>query len=162
MITIINNGNLAVDIPRGGSSFPLFSMKLRMFVLMEGGKPEDPEKKLSEQRQEQTTNSTHMSNITLPLFFLVKTWDSWFIEEQNSFLAHVNPFGPTHVSFYYGFRWGRESEQYHIKIIIVFLLWLTSVWKLTFCFADRKQRFSSQLFACHPLNAFVYSCLLVK
>ena len=73
MITIINNGNLAVDIPQGGSSFPLFPLKLRMFVLMEGGKPEDPEKKLSEQRQEQTTNSTHMSNITLPLFVLVKT-----------------------------------------------------------------------------------------
>ena len=27
----------------------------------------------------------------------------------------------------YGFRWDRESEQYHIKIVIVFLLWLTSV-----------------------------------
>ena len=83
MITIINNGNLAVDIPRGGSSFPMFPLKFRVFVLMEDGKPEDPEKKLSEQRQEQTTNSTHMSNITLPLFVLVKTWDSWFIEEQN-------------------------------------------------------------------------------
>ena len=33
---------LAVDIPRGGSSFHY----LRMFVLVEGGKPEDPEKTL--------------------------------------------------------------------------------------------------------------------
>ena len=35
-----------------------------MFVLVERGKPEDAEKN-SEQRQEPTTNSTHMSNITL-------------------------------------------------------------------------------------------------
>ena len=103
-----------------------------------------------------------MSNITLPLFVLVTIRDSWFIEEQNSFLAHVNPLGPTHVSFYYGFRWHRESERRHIKKVIIFLLWLTSVRKLTFCFADRKQQFDSQLFACHPLNAFVCLCLLVK
>ena len=77
-----------------------------------------------------------MSNITLPLFVLVTIRDSWFIEEQNSFLAHVNPLGPTHVSFYYGFRWHRESEQCHIKKVIIFLLWLTSVRKLTFCFAE--------------------------
>ena len=58
---------LAVDIPRGGSSFHY----LRMFVLVCGGrKTGGPREKLSEQRQEPTTNSTHMSNITLPLIFL--------------------------------------------------------------------------------------------
>ena len=73
MVTLINNGNLAVDIPRGGSSFPLFQFEFRMFVFMEEGKPEG---KLSERRQEPTTNSTHMSNITLPLFVLVTIRDS--------------------------------------------------------------------------------------
>ena len=95
MVTLINNGNLAVDIPRGGSSFPLFPFEFRMFVFMEEGKPEDPGK-----------NSRS--------------------DDKN-------------------FRWHRESERCHIKKVIIFLLWLTSVRKLTFCFADRKQQFDSQL-----------------
>ena len=44
MVTLINNGNLAVDIPRGGSSFQLYPLEFRMFVFMEEGKPEAPGK----------------------------------------------------------------------------------------------------------------------
>ena len=76
MVTLINNGNLAVDIPRGGSSFPLFPFEFRMFVFYGGRKTGGPGEKLSERRQEPTTNSTHMSNITLPLFVLVTIRDS--------------------------------------------------------------------------------------
>ena len=54
-----------------------------------------------EWKQEPTTNSTHMSDITLPLFVLVKRRDSWFIEERNSFLAHINPSGPNFLYLAY-------------------------------------------------------------
>ena len=56
MVTLINNGNLAVDIPRGGSSFPLFPFEFRMFVFMEEGKPEDPGKnsRSDDKNQQQT------------------------------------------------------------------------------------------------------------
>ena len=44
------------DIPRGSSSFPLFPLEFRMFVLVEEGKPEDPEKnsRSNDKNQQQT------------------------------------------------------------------------------------------------------------
>ena len=56
MVTLINNGNLAVDIPRGGSSFPLFPFEFRMFVFMEEGKPEDPGKNSRSDDNSRTNN----------------------------------------------------------------------------------------------------------
>ena len=145
-------------------SFPLF----KNVCSCGGRKTGGPREKLSEQRQEPTTNSTHMSNITLPLFFWVTTWNSWFIEERNSFLAKVNLSGPTHVSllwFSMG-SWVRVMPQgpYHNSHYFssVALFSLGNLIKLILCFAGRKKQFGSQLFASHPLNAFVCSCLLVK
>ena len=56
-----NNGTLAaVDIPRGGSSCPLFSGRIEIRFFSGGGKTRGPEKKLSGQGREPATNSTHM------------------------------------------------------------------------------------------------------
>ena len=63
MITIIINGNLAVDIPRGSASFHCFHWNLKCLFLWKGGKPEDPEKnsRSNDKNQQQTQ----------PLFVLV-------------------------------------------------------------------------------------------
>ena len=52
----------AVAFPRGGSSSTVSrsNWNLEVLVFDERGKPEYPEKNLSEQSREPTTNSTHM------------------------------------------------------------------------------------------------------
>ena len=94
--------------------FPLFPLELRMFVLVEEGKPEDPE---------ETLGATTRTNNKL------------------------NPHILYHNSHYFS---------------SVALFSLGNIIKLILCFAGRKQQFGSQLFACHPSNAFVCLCLLVK
>ena len=94
--------------------FPLFPLELRMFVLVEEGKPEDPE---------ETLGATTRTNNKL------------------------NPHVLYHNSHYFS---------------SVALFSLGNIIKLILCFAGRKQQFGSQLFACHPSNAFVCLCLLVK
>ena len=64
MITLINNGNLAVDIPRGGSSFPLFPFEFRMFVFYGGRKTGGPGEKLSERRQFKNQQQTQPTCLT--------------------------------------------------------------------------------------------------
>ena len=61
-----NNNNIimgfAVAFPRGGSSSTVSrsNWNLEVLVFDERGKPEYPEKNLSEQSREPTTNSTHI------------------------------------------------------------------------------------------------------
>ena len=66
--------------------FPLFPLEFRIFVLVEGRKPEDRRKTLAATTRT-NISPTYTSNITLPLFVLVTAWNSWFIEKRNSFLA---------------------------------------------------------------------------
>ena len=94
--------------------FPQFPLELRMFVLVEEGKPEDPE---------ETLGATTRTNNKL------------------------NP----HVLYH---------NSHYFSSVVLFSL--GNIIKLILCFAGRKQQFGSQLFACHPSNAFVCLCLLVK
>ena len=59
---INNNNGSEVAHPQSGSSSTWFliELKFRMLVFEERGKPVYPEKNLSEQRREPTTNSTHI------------------------------------------------------------------------------------------------------
>ena len=61
-IKIKNKWEWAVAHPQGGSSFTVSrsNWNLEMLVFVDRGKPENPEKNLSQQRQEPTTNSTHI------------------------------------------------------------------------------------------------------
>ena len=131
--------------------FPLFPLEFRIFVLVEGRKPEDRRKTLAATTRT-NINPTYTSNITLPLFVLVTAWNSWFIEKRNSFLAHVNPSGPTHFSFIMVFngimsQWNASGRYHnsHYLFSPVADFSLGNLIKLTFCFAGRKQQFSSQL-----------------
>ena len=148
--------------------FPLFPLELRMFVLVEGGKPEDPEKNSrSNDKNQQQTQPTCL--ISLYNYFFGsqhKTHDllknathlylksthpaphmSAFIMIFNGLWVRAMPQGPYHNSHYF-------SSVAHFS--------LANLIKLTLCFAGRKPQFDSQPFACHPLNAFVCLCLLVK
>ena len=62
IIIIIIIMGFAVAFPRGGSSSTVSrsNWNLEVLVFDERGKPEYPEKNLSEQSREPTTNSTHI------------------------------------------------------------------------------------------------------
>ena len=131
--------------------FPMFPLEFRIFVLVEGRKPEDRRKTLAATTRT-NINPTYTSNITLSLFVLVTAWNSWFIEKRNSFLAHVNPSGPTHFSFIMIFngimsQWNAPGRYHnsHYLFSSVADFSLGNLIKLTFCFVGRKQQFSSQL-----------------
>ena len=108
--------------------FPHFPLELRMFVLVEGGKPEDPEKNSrSNDKNQRQTQSTCL--ISLYHYFTGSQHETHDLL-KNATHFQLKSTGPTHVSFYYGFQWDCESEQCpkgHIIIVIIFLLWLTSV-----------------------------------
>ena len=157
IITIIDNGNLAMDIPRGGSSFYCFHQNLECLFLWR-----------DENRQEPTsTQPTCQIQLYYYLFQSQHETRDLLKNATHFWLTSTHP-APHTLSSVMVFD-GIVSQSSAPRVIShshqfssVTHFSLGNLIKLTLCFAGRKQQFGSQLFASHPLNAFVCSCLLVN
>ena len=131
-----------------------------MFVLVEEGKPEDPEKNSrSNDKNQQQTQPTCL--ISLYNYFFGSQRKTHDLLKNATHLYPKSTYPAQHMSVLLWFSmglWVRIMPQgpYHKVIIIssVAHFSLANLIKLTLCFADRKQQFNSQLFACHPLKRF--------
>ena len=109
--------------------FPLFPLELRMFVLVEGGKPEDPEKNSrSNDKNQQQTQPTCLISLYNYFFGSQHKTHDLLKNATHLYLKSTHP--APHMSALLWFSMDCELEQCpkdHIIIVIIFLLWLTSV-----------------------------------
>ena len=135
-----------------------------MFVLVEGGKPEDPEKNSrSNDKNQRQTQPTCL--ISLYNYFFGSQHKTHDLLKNATHLYPKSTYPAPQMSVLLWFSMGlwvrvMPRGSYHKVIIFssVAHFSLANLIKLTLCFAGRKQQFDSQLFACHPLKRF---CLLM-